>query len=104
MPFVLLRDAKLAALPGPAKEQGGSGRNVLLTLARAFHAVETGAIDLKDHATVTSEKRGDAAGAELLLAAAGEYRGKEQVDWDRELSRVLSLAQSLITIIWRISE
>ena len=103
VPFALLKDAQLAALPGLVEDLGGDGRNVLLTLARALHTVETGAIVPKEQAAVTAAKRVDAAGAELLLAAAGEYRGEEQVDWDRESSRVSSLAQSLITMIRRTS-
>ena len=102
VPFALLKDAQLAALPGLVEDLG-DGRNVLLTLARALHTVETGAIVPKEQAAVTAAKRVDAAGAELLLAAAGEYRGEEQVDWDRESSRVSSLAQSLITLIRRTS-
>ena len=103
MPFELLKDAQLAALPGLVEDLGGDGRNVLLTLARALHTVETGVIVPKEQAAVTAAKRIDPAGAELLLAAAGEYRGEEQVDWDRESSRVSSLAQSLIMMIRRTS-
>ena len=103
VPFALLRHAQLAALPALVEGLGGDRRNVLLTLARALHTVETGAIVPKEQAAATAAKRVDAAGAELLLAAAGEYRGEEQVDWDRESSRVSSLAQSLITLIRRTS-
>ena len=103
VPFALLKDAQLAALPALVEDLGGDRRNVLLTLARALHTVETGAIVPKEQAAVTAAKRVDAAGAELLLAAAAEYRGEEQVDWNRESSRVSSLAQSLITMIRRTS-
>ena len=81
----------------------GDGRDVLLTLARAHRAVETGEIVSKGHAAGIAAKRVDAAGAELLRAAAREYRGEEQVDWDRESSQVSDLAQSLIKTIRRTS-
>jgi len=103
VPFALLKDAQLAALPALVEDLGGDRRNVILTLARALHTVETGAIVPKGQAAVTAAKRVDDAGAELLLAAAREYRGEEEVDWDRESSRVSFLAQSLITMIRRTS-
>lgn len=68
-----------------------------------LYSVETGAIVSKEQAAVSATKRVDAAGAEMLRAAAREYRSEEQVDWDRESSRVSSLAQSLLTMIRRTS-
>ncbi|NUL46231.1 DUF4111 domain-containing protein [Cellulosimicrobium funkei] len=103
VPFELLKNAQLAALPALVANLGGDHRNVLLTLARALHTVETGAIVPKDQAAVTASKRVDADGAELLQAAAREYRGEEQVDWDSKSSRALTLAQSLISMIRRTS-
>jgi len=60
-----------------------------------------GAIVRKAQAAATAAQHVDAADADLLLAAAGEYRGEEQVDWDSQSRRVASLAQSLITMIRR---
>lgn len=53
-----------------------------------LYSVETGAIVSKEQAAVSAMKRVDAAGAEMLRAAAREYRSEEQVGWDRESSRV----------------
>lgn len=103
VPFALLKDAQLAPLPALVDDLDGEPRNVLLTLARALHTVETGAIVAKDQAAAVAARRVDPAGADLLLAAAREYLGEGQVDWDRESSQVSSLAQSLITLIQRTS-
>lgn len=103
VPSPLLWEVQLAAVPALVEDLHGDGRNVLLTLARALHTVETGEIVPKDHAAGLAAKRVDADGAELLRAAAREYRGEEQVDWDRESKRVSALAQSLIALIPRTS-
>ena len=99
VPFPLLREVQLAAVPALLEDLHGDGRNVLLTLARALHTVVTGEIVPKDHAAGLAAKRLDAEGAELLHAAAREYRGEEQVDWDRESKRVTALGQTLIALI-----
>lgn len=103
VPSTLLKRAQLAAIPALVEDLDGDGRNVLLTLARALHTVETGEIVSKAHAAGIAAKRVNASGAELLRAAAREYRGEEQVDWDRESNRVSGLAQSLIEAIHRTS-
>jgi len=102
VPFTLLKGAQLAAIPALVEDLDGDGRNVLLTLARALHTVETGEIVSKVHAAGIATTRVDAAGAELLRAASREYRGEEQVDWGRESSQVSDLAQSLIAAIRRV--
>lgn len=103
VPLTLLRKAQLAAVPALVEDLHGDGRNVLLTLARALHTVETGEIVPKDHAAGLAAERVDADGAELLRAAAREYRGEEWVDWDSESTRVSALARSLIALIHRTS-
>lgn len=103
VPFALLREAQLAAVPALVEDLPDDGRNVLLTLARALHTVETGEIVPKDHAAGLAAERVDADGAELLRAAAREYRGEEWVDWERESKRVSALARSLIELIHRAS-
>lgn len=101
IPLALLREAQRAAVPALVEDLHGNGRDVLLTLARALHTVDTGGIVPKDHAAGLAAKRVDADGAELLRAAAREYRGEEWVDWERESKRVSALARSLIALIHR---
>lgn len=103
IPFALLREAQLAAVLALVENLQDDGRNVLLTLARALQTMETGEIVPKGHAAGLAAKRVDADGAELLLAAAREYRGEERVEWDRESKRVSALARSLIALIHRTS-
>lgn len=101
VPFTVLREAQLAAVPALVKDLHGDCRNVLLTLARTLHTVETGEIVPKDHAAGLAAKRVDVDGAELLRAAAREYRGEEWIDWERESNHVSALARSLIELIHR---
>lgn len=99
VPFSLLRKAQLAAVAGLVEDLHGDCRNVLLTLARALHTVETGEIMPKDQAAERAAERVDADDAQLLRAAAREYRGEEQIDWDRRFESVSALARSLIELI-----
>lgn len=103
VPFALLREAQLAAIPALVEDLHSDGRNVLLTLARALHTLETGEIIPKDRAAELAAERVGVDGAELLRSAAREYRGGETVDWDRESMRVKDLARSLIALIYRTS-
>lgn len=104
VPRARLRDAQLAIVPALIDDLPGDGRNVLLTLARVLHTIETGDIIPKHHAAVLAAERVDAEAAELLRVAAREYRGEVQVDWHHESNRVLCLAHSLIALIHRASE
>lgn len=99
VPFELLKHAQLAALPALLEDLPGDARNVLLTLARVLHTVQTGEIVPKDHAAAMAASRLDGDGAELLRAAARERRGEEQIDWVRESGRASALSRSLIALI-----
>lgn len=99
VPLDLLREAQRAALPNLLEGLAADTRNVLLTLARMLHTVETGEIVSKPRAAALAAERVDADGADLLCAAAREYRGEERVDWDRESNRASALADSLVGMI-----
>ena len=101
VPVDLLRQAQIAAVPRLVDDLHDDSRNVLLTLARALHTVETGGIVAKDHAAERAAERVDADDAELLRAAAREYRGEGRVEWDRRSTRVSALARSLVQLIHR---
>lgn len=96
---VLLRQAQLAVLPGLVEELPDDARNVLLTLARALHTMDSGTIVPKHQAAVTAAQYLDGAEADLLNRAAAEYRGEERVDWDRELMPSRRLADRLLSLI-----
>src|SRR5699024_1771495 len=98
-----MKDARLAAQRSLYDDRDCEPRSVILTRECVLHTDDTGAIDGKDHKAAVAARRVDPAGADLLLAAAREYLGEGQVDWDRESSQVSSLAQSLITLIQRTS-
>lgn len=104
VPRELLVDSQRAALPGLVDELPEDARNVLLTLARMLHTVETGAIVSKPYAAELAAQRVEADDADLLRAAAREYRGEGQVDWQHETSRVSGLAESLVALIRRSPE
>lgn len=104
VPLALLREAQLATLPALIDDLPGDGRNVLLSLARALHTIETGDIVPKPQAAAMAAERVDAAGADLLRDAAREYQGECQVDWDSESKQASGLAQSLIALIHRIAQ
>jgi hypothetical protein len=101
VPFDLLQQAQLAGLPGLVDDLHSDSRNVLLTLARALHTIETGEIVAKDHAADRAAARVEGADAELLRAAAREHRGDGHVDWDRMSTGVSALARSLVELIHR---
>nr|WP_263971337.1 DUF4111 domain-containing protein [Pseudoclavibacter endophyticus] len=99
MPLELLRRAQLTVSLALVNGLPGDERNVLLTLARALHTVETGDIVSKQHAADSAARRMGADAAELLRLAAAEHRGEFQVDWGREADRVSTAAKSMFDLI-----
>lgn len=95
VPFTLLKEAQLATVPALFEELHSDSRNVLLTLARALITIETGVIVSKTRAAEMAVKYLDPADAELLHAAAREYKGEIRVAWGRESESVSAAANSL---------
>ncbi|MCJ7859208.1 aminoglycoside adenylyltransferase domain-containing protein [Corynebacterium kalidii] len=104
IPVAQLRQAQRSVLPALLEELDQDPRNVLLTLARAVHTVETGEIVAKDAAVAAVAGRLDPAGAgmpgaEMLRAAAREYRDGAVSNCEREPAQLRELARTLAAMV-----
>lgn len=85
----------LDALPALLADLRGDERNVLLTLARMVHTLDTGLVVPKDVAARVVAPTLPAAQAPLLELAARAYRGEAQDDWSGIRDDAAHLAATL---------
>ncbi len=81
VPSATLRDAVLHSVDDVLNHLHGDERNVLLTLARMWHTLETGDIVPKDVAASWASKRLSQSAARMLTHARDAYLGRVHDDW-----------------------
>ena len=94
-----LRTAMLAAIPALVAELDDDTRNVLLTLARIWMTLETGAIHSKDEAADWSIERLPAVHRPVLERARDAYRGPDNGRFDDLAADVRPCAEALVGAI-----
>jgi predicted nucleotidyltransferase len=90
-----IRRAIDGELPDLLDSLDGDERNVLLTLARMWHTLETGKFVPKDVAAEWAISRLPAAEAALLAQARDGYIGKEQDNWRARTGEAVTAAELL---------
>lgn len=81
IPESVIRQAIVDALPALLSSLEGDERNVLLTLARMWHTLETGEFIPKDIAETWAATRLPSSPAAILMEASDAYTGERQDHW-----------------------
>jgi streptomycin 3"-adenylyltransferase len=92
VPAVDVRRACVDAVPGLLGDLGTDTTNVLLTLARCWSTVDTGAIRSKDEAADWAAARASGELRDVLVRARDDYRGLVDAPWADVPSRLPALA------------
>ncbi|WP_457207586.1 aminoglycoside adenylyltransferase domain-containing protein [Nocardioides sp. P5_C9_2] len=95
VPTADLRRSQLDALPELLDDLVGDERNVLLTLARMLHTLQTGRIVAKDEAASHVVPALTSGQAETLRLAARAYRGEVLDDWSDRRHEAAAVAEAL---------
>lgn len=102
VPDADMRRAITAGVPSLMDDLGSDTRNVLLTLARVWATLATGAITSKDEAaTWALERLPDALAGPLNLAREMYLEGWDRDDWGEELAAARATATHLVSEIRR---
>lgn len=94
-----LARAIVAGVPRLMEEVETDTRNVLLTLARVWTTLATGAIRSKDEAAAWAVERLPAAYRPVLERARAVYLGEREEGWDDLRSSVRPCAEHLVAVI-----
>lgn len=95
VPATDLRRAMHDSVPALLADLEGDERNVLLTLARMVHTLETGDIVAKDVAVARIRPGLDESSRQVLTTAAAAYRGELVDDWTGRAAQVRATADHL---------
>ena len=104
VPAADLRHAVVAGVPSLLADLEGDTRNVLLTLARIWHTVATGAIGSKDDAAAWATERLPDDHRGVLNRARDMYlEGWDEEDWGDRAPAARALAERLVAEIRLVS-
>jgi streptomycin 3"-adenylyltransferase len=93
--------AMLDGIDGLLADLERDTRNVVLTLARIWHSVQTGEIASKDAAAAWAAERLPADLRPMMDLAAAAYRGEAEDDWSLRRGEARDLADRLVAEIRR---